>query len=138
MASPQENPYQSPLADLEVVGVLSGQREDVRKVAVYQKGILVCILINICAVLGQFAAPVEIRPLIGIVFLPVGIAGLVFTFLLATKVYGTGMGVLLGILAIIPLLGFFVLMAVDGKATKVLRANGHHVGLLGASLSQFD
>ena len=39
-----ENPYQSPLSDLRPAsGVLSGKQEDVRAVAVYQKGILVCI-----------------------------------------------------------------------------------------------
>jgi hypothetical protein len=66
MASPQENPYQSPLADLETVGVL------------------------------------------------------------------------LGILTLIPLIGLIVLLVINGKATKVLRANGHRVGLLGASLSEFS
>ena len=35
-----ENPYQAPPLEPPVVGVLSGTREDLRSVAVYQKGIL--------------------------------------------------------------------------------------------------
>jgi len=35
-----DNPYQSPKADVEAIGVRSGRREDLRSVAQYQKGIL--------------------------------------------------------------------------------------------------
>jgi hypothetical protein len=57
-----ENPYQSPSADPHVVGVKSGKRADLKSVAQYQKGILVCILIYLIAVIGQFAIPIELRP----------------------------------------------------------------------------
>ena len=46
-----ENPYQSPASIPQAVGVLSGSREDVRNVAMYQKGILVCILIYLLAMI---------------------------------------------------------------------------------------
>jgi hypothetical protein len=134
-----ENPYQSPLADLRpAVGVLSGEHRDVRAVAVYQKGILICILVYLLAIFGQFALPEPLRPLVmGGVFL-VGLAGLVFVFLLSTKVYGIPIGILLGILTIVPCLGLLVLLIINGKATTVLRQNGHRVGLLGAKLSEFE
>jgi uncharacterized membrane protein len=133
-----ENPYQSPMADVQVVGVKSGKHEDVRAVAVYQKGILICILIYLLAVIGQlFAVQPGLRLVLGLVVLAAGLAGLVFVFLLSTKVYSTGVGILLAILTLVPCLGLIVLLIVNGKATNILRQNGHKVGLLGASLSKF-
>jgi hypothetical protein len=131
-----ENPYQAPRSSAEVVGVVSGRREDLRNVAKYQKGILVCILIYLIAVVFQFLIPPEMRLLLGLGVLVVGIAGTVFVFLLATKVYSTGTGVLLGILTLIPCIGLIVLLVINGKATGVLRKNGINVGLLGANVSQ--
>ena len=55
-------------------------------------------------------------------------------FSLATvKVYGTGLGIFLGILCLVPLIGLIVLLAVNGKETRVLKQNGIKVGLLGAT-----
>jgi hypothetical protein len=59
-----ENPYAAPQADTRAVGVLSGQREDLHSVAKYQKGILVCILFYLVAVIFQFALPPEARPIL--------------------------------------------------------------------------
>ena len=133
-----ENPYQAPPLEPPVVGVLSGTREDLRSVAVYQKGIMVCILIYLLSILGQFsgAAIAGDHPL-ALAVLGVGLTGLVFVFLLSTKVYGTGVGILLAILTLVPLLGLIVLLSINGKATAILKQNGHHVGLLGANLSDF-
>lgn len=130
------NPYQSPSTASPVVGVKSGTREDLRSVAKYQKGILVCILTQIILIICQFAIPPDFRPIIGVLSLVVGLAATVSVFLLATKVYSTGVGVLLGILTLIPCIGLIVLLVVNGKATGILRQNGIHVGLLGANLSQ--
>ena len=131
-----ENPYQSPSAEPQVVGVKSGSREDLRSVAKYQKGILVCILIYVIAMIGRFAVPEEARTIIGLGVLGVGLVGTVFVFLLAIKVYNIWVGVLLGILALVPCIGLLVLLVVNGKATSVLKQNGIKVGLLGANLSQ--
>jgi hypothetical protein len=131
-----ENPYQSPGTVSRAVGVLSGKHEDLRSVAYYQKGILVCILIYVSAfILGVFLPP-GARPLVQIGVLGVGLAGTVFVFLLAMKVYGTALGIVLGILTLIPCVGLITLLIVNGKATSVLRANGCQVGLLGADLSK--
>lgn len=131
-----DNPYQSPSVPSQVVGVKSGTREDLRAVASYQKGILVCILVYLVAVICQFVLPPELAPVIGIGVLITGLVGTVFVFLLATKVYGTGVGILLGILTFIPCIGLIILLTVNGKATGILRQNGVRVGLLGANLSQ--
>ncbi|MCX7426604.1 MAG: hypothetical protein NTW96_13395 [Planctomycetia bacterium] len=132
-----ENPYQAPPLEPPVVGVLSGTREDLRSVAVYQKGILVCILVYLIVIIGQFFVPAGLMIVLGLAGLGAGLAGLVFVFLLSTKVYGTGVGILLAILTFVPLLGLVVLLSINGKATATLQLNGHRVGLLGADLSEF-
>jgi hypothetical protein len=131
-----ENPYAAPQAEPEVVGVLSGQREDLRSVARYQKGIMVCILLYLCAIVFQFALPVDTRPILLVAVIIVGIVGAACAVLLAMKVYGTLIGILLGLLIVIPLVGLLVLLLVNGKATRILRQNGIKVGLLGADLSK--
>jgi len=88
------------------------------------------------AVIGQSALPPDIRPILGIGVLVLGLIGTVFVFLLGIKVYNVGLGILLGILTFIPCLGLIVLLIVNGKATSTLKQNGIKVGLLGANLSQ--
>jgi hypothetical protein len=130
-----ENPYEPPPIDAQVVGVRSGNREDLRSVARYQKGILVCILVYFVAVLCQFLIPPELQPLIAIGVLFLGLVATVFVFLLAMKVYSPGVGILLGILTMVPCLGLITLLMVNGKATTILKQNGIRVGLLGANPS---
>jgi len=131
-----DNPFQSPMTEDLAVGVKSGSREDLRGVAKYQKGIIVCILVYLIAMIFQFVLPPELRPILALGVVAIGLTGTVFVFLLAAKVYGTGLGVLLGILTFVPCVGLIVLLTVNGKATAVLRQNGIRVGLMGANLSQ--
>ncbi|HEX5444000.1 MAG TPA: hypothetical protein VFW87_09240 [Pirellulales bacterium] len=130
----EDNPYRAPLADEPAMGVLSGRREDVRSVALYQKGILVCILLYICVIVGQYFVPPQLLLFLRLGVLPIALTGTVFVFLLATKVYGVGLGILLGVLALVPCFGLIILLVVNGRATHVLRQNGYRVGLLGAKL----
>lgn len=133
-----ENPYQSPsLESHQVVGVRSGDLEDVKRVASYQKSILVCILIYFIGVFGAPTVPPEFRPFVAIALFAVIITGTIFVFLLAIKVYSVGVGILLGILALVPCVGLLVLLLINGKATRILKQNGIKVGLLGANMSQF-
>lgn len=134
-----DNPYQSPRAPDQAAGVKSGSREDVKRVARYQKGLIVCILVYFILVLSQIVVPPD-APFVVVLLRAVAalvaiVGGTVFVFLLAMKVYPTGTGVLLGILALIPLLGLFVLLSVNGKATTILRQNGIKVNFLGANLA---
>ena len=131
-----DNPYQSPLTDVQVTGVRSGKRDDLRSVAKYQKGILVCILIYLIAVVCRFVLPAEFQLLLVAAVVVAGLAGTVFVFMLAMKVYSTGVGVLLGILSLVPCVSLIVLLVVNGKATAILKENGIKVGLLGAKLSE--
>ena len=80
-------------------------RSSLWSVAVYQKGILLCILVYILCVIIQFFLPTEIRWLLALVAFPTVLGATVFVFLLSTKVYSPGLGVLLGILTLIPCIG---------------------------------
>jgi predicted Na+-dependent transporter len=68
-----ENPYEPPKMESQIIGVLSGRREDLRIVAKHQKGILVCILIYLIAVVVQFALPADVRPILALGVLLVGL-----------------------------------------------------------------
>ena len=130
-----ENPYQVPQSTSTAIGVLSGTRDDLLSVAKNQKGILVCILIQLVAMVGQFALPPGVRLFLGLAVLIIGLVGAIFVFMLAIKVYGTAVGILLGFLSFIPCIGLIVLLIVNGKATGILKQNGIKVGLMGANIS---
>jgi hypothetical protein len=86
-------------------------------------------------VVCRFALPPDLQILFIIGSVVLSIAGTVFVFMLAMKVYSTGLGIFLGLLTLIPCVGLICLLIVNGKATAVLQANGIHVGLLGADPS---
>ena len=109
--------------------------EDLRAIAKFQKGILLCILTEMLMFGLSAAVGQKFGPLFAIGFLAASIAATVFVFLLAMKIYSTGMGVFLGILTLVPCLGLIVLLIVNGNATGVLKKHGIKVGLLGAKLS---
>ena len=110
-------------------------REVLRGIAKSQKGIIVCILISFCLVPVLFLAPEDVRIVPALALIPLNIAATVFVFLLATKVYSTATGVVLGILTFIPCIGLLVLLAINGKATTILKENGIPVGFLGVNSS---
>jgi hypothetical protein len=141
---PGENPYEAPRAPLgPAVGVRSGRREDLRSIAVYQKGVLTCLLLSIVLVMAaqQVSAQKTASPGVGLALLGLvvanSLAATVFAVLLAIKVYDLGVGLLLGVLSLVPCAGLVVLLIINGRATKTLRANGHRVGLFGANLAEF-
>ncbi|MFO0825520.1 MAG: hypothetical protein U0792_20770 [Gemmataceae bacterium] len=110
---------------------------DLRQVATYQRGVLLCILLYGGLVLAQFGLPPDLRMVLLIPAVPVAIAAAVFVFLMSMKVYNSA-GIALAILTFVPCLGLLILLVVNQKATSVLQEHGYQVGLLGASLSQFD
>ena len=65
------------------------------------------------------------------------LVGMVFVFLLASRVYGGGIGIIFDLLTLLPCFGLLVSLPVNGRATAILGQNGHHVGLLGANLAEF-
>src|SRR3954469_6028321 len=130
-----DNPYRAPDADLaRAVGVRSGLRSDLRDVAVAQKGILVCVLLQIVLTLGQLLVPPEAKLILLAVSLVAGLVGTVFVFMLSIKVYNVALGIVFGLLALFPCVGLIVLLVVNAKVTTILQQNGYTVGLLGADL----
>ncbi len=102
---------------------------------------MICILLQIVSVILVIAIPkndtlAPLSLLISLGSLVVGVFATVFIFMLATKVYSTVVGVLLGVLTLIPCLGLIVLLSVNAKATGILRKNGIKVGLLGANVAE--
>ena len=143
MMSSTDNPYEAPKAELRAKGVRSGTQADVRQVAIAQKAILICILIQMLNIgfqvlvgVGKLPVPPAVLLSASIVSLISIVVSAVFVFVMAIRVYNTGLGILFGAIALIPCIGLIVLLVVNDKATKVLQANGHKVGLLGVHLSQ--
>lgn len=110
-------------------------RSDLRAVAWYQKGIILCILIYVCMFVGQFLLPEDLRLLFLLALIPLGVTATVFVFLLATKVYNPALGAILGILTLVPCIGLIVLLIINTKATTLLKSRDIYVGLLGARMS---
>jgi hypothetical protein len=109
---------------------------DLRVVATRQKGLIFCILAYLLAVAAQFALPEELRLLAALFALAVVVAAVVFVFMMALELYGVGIGIVMGVLTLIPLVGLIVLLIINGKATKLLRRHGIKVGLFGADSRQ--
>lgn len=105
---------------------------DLRAVANRQRAVNLCVLAYILVAVGRLVAPPQIAIYVALVGLAVVLTAVVFVFMLATQIYSTGLGILLGVLTLVPLVGLIVLLVVNGKATRILRAHGIPVGLLGA------
>ena len=112
--------------------------EGIREIARRQRAIIMCILgqLVLYGVLlaGQRAFPPLVILGVAGAMLAVDVVGVVFVFLLATKLYGVGVGILLGILTFAPCAGLIVLLIVNARATAILKQAGLKVGLLGASV----
>ena len=110
----------------------SESQSKIAAVAFNQKAMLLCILANFVAGLLWKFLPPELGLLCLLPMLLVGIASTVFVFMLAAALYGTGLGIFIGILTLPPGVGLITLLVMNQKATKFLRDNGLEVGFLGA------
>ena len=110
-------------------------RSDLRSIAGYQKGIIICILVYFCLIPAQFVIPESARIFLALALIPLGLTATVFVFLLATKVYSPALGAILGVLTLVPCIGLIVLLIINAKATGLLKGRGIDVGLLGARMS---
>jgi hypothetical protein len=112
--------------------------EGIREIAGRQRAIILCIvagiILYVALAAGQTQLPLAVKLLLLMALLACNITATVFVFLLTTKLYGTGVGVLLGVLTLLPCIGLITLLIINGKATAILQQNGIKVGLLGATL----
>ncbi|MDB5297180.1 MAG: hypothetical protein JWO31_3163 [Phycisphaerales bacterium] len=111
-------------------------RADLRTIAQRQRALMFCILGYLALVVARFVLPPSLSILLALAAFAVSITAAVFVFMLALSLYSTGVGVLLGILTLIPLVGLIVLLVINSKATGLLRQHGLKVGLLGADPAQ--
>ena len=112
------------------------QRNDLRDIARRQRAIMLCILAEIVLIICYVVLPDPLKLFARIAIFAAQITAMVFVFMLAIAIYNTGVGIVLGILTLIPLIGLIVLLIVNGKATNILRQHGIKVGLMGADMSQ--
>lgn len=144
------NPYQAPLADTRpVVGVLIGDRADLRRVAIYQKGLIFSIGASVVFYIAfgvlsargnnpAGEARLAMAAVAALGLLLSSLSGMVFVFFLSIKVNGFVWGVIMAVVSLAPCLGLLALLLVNEKGTKVLRANGIKVGFFGARLSDIS
>jgi hypothetical protein len=143
--SPPPFPPPEPLNYAQPVNL----RGDLRTIAVRQKAIMFCILAYFVVAIANIAVmassppppavrivPALLSGLLALLTLGVAITAAVFVFMLALALYDTGVGILLGILTLIPVVGLIVLLIINSKATNALRQHGIKVGLMGARTSQ--
>lgn len=149
------NPYQSPddpptdAPDLRpALGVLSGRRKDLRRVAFAQKGIPVWIAMSSGSVLlilatlpqwGWLTRRQELYFVIGLGVLSLGnLAAIVCSYYIGRLIYGWPKGLGLALLMGYPVLTVVGLVVINRSANKVLRQNGLRVGYFGARLADLD
>ncbi len=141
MSGENENPFQSPQQSEEPTHLRLGEaeRERLRRIAIYQKGVIFSILIYVLAFATRlFFFPMPMHHMLGMLIVGVAsLVGVVFTILLAVELFGPAGGILLGLLVLFPCLGLIVLLVINSQATAELRRHGIRVGLLGADMSQF-
>jgi hypothetical protein len=111
------------------------QPQKLRAIAMRQKVIIFCIIAYLAVVAARFIVPPEVRLFLAVVGLIVSLTAAVFVLMLAIEVHGTGLGIVFGILALIPCVGLIILLIVNQQATSLLQRNGIRVGLLGANIS---
>jgi len=103
--------------------------EPIEKVAYGQKLIIYAILVQFLTV-GLQAAFGDIAGLVGIIAIAMSLVGILH--LASGLGYSISAKIVLVILILVPLVGLITLLVLNSRATKVLRAAGYKVGLLGA------
>lgn len=86
----------------------------------------------------QWLVPASMAALF-IPFAPIvtGIAGIILVYRLSAAL-GSSVPLLYALGAFLPLVGIIIMLHLMGKSTKLLRAHGIRVGLMGARMSDFD
>ena len=129
-------PAQPPLSPPLTLDYSKPVRNDLREIALRQRGIMWCIVGYIAVLVFAIFVPAVPKLILSVALLAVIITTAVLAFMLSLALYSTAFGIVLGMLASIPYGGIFPLLVINSKATRVLRAGGIRVGLMGANLSQ--
>ena len=105
---------------------------DLKKIATAQRGMLICLLINVLCLIGNRAG---IGPVVwGVMILQI-VAALYFVFNLANSLkYSNAVAVICCLLMFVPIGCLLTMGFLNDRATKILKANGIKVGLFGATV----
>jgi predicted RNA-binding Zn-ribbon protein involved in translation (DUF1610 family) len=125
---------------------MGGNKGELKSVASAQRNMLVCVLLFLGCFVGsgviQGMDPKAsdpalglVRVIIGAIYLAATIGLMIYIFMLARKMYNLGIGILLGLLAIVPCVNFLLAFMVNQRVTKYLQEHGYEVGFLGAKVS---
>jgi hypothetical protein len=108
-------------------------RDKLKRIAKYQRWVLVSLLINVLFLVYAFARPDgEIPLVLRFVILGAALFNVFSVFMLAKQFMNVALAVILALLQFIPLVALLVLFFVNQKATTYLQQRGVKVGLLGA------
>jgi hypothetical protein len=130
------NPFQPPTETGTHSVVVSESHRELKRVAVYQKCFLLCTLLFFLLAVGTGMVPSEFEHVFDFLMLSVVLVGAAFVFLLSIKLFGFPLGILFGLASLVPLVGLFVLVGINVKASHVLRENGVKVRLFGGKPSE--
>ena len=131
------------MANLEI-----SDKTRLKRIANNQRQMLICIVLLILfALMGAYDRAAgdgsifnhELYDIPAIGYGVVNFAAFIFVILLASNVYNsTIVGVINGLLCLIPCVGIIVLLIINQRATRSLRGNGIKVGFMGANMNQFS
>ena len=101
-------------------------REGLRIIAIYQKWLLFCLLIYIVAIISFGVLLEENWGKYRLVILVLQLVATALTSWLAMRIFGTGYGLIVGLLTLIPILGLIVMFIISRKVTNILRSHEIH------------
>jgi hypothetical protein len=115
---------------------------NLKSIASSQRKLIIFIFLQVAlcvamVIFRQMNAPQILLLCVDVALTGTMIGGAVYTFMLAVKIHRTAAGVLIGLLSLVPCLALPFMLAINSSTTRLLRDNGHHVGLLGADMSEF-
>jgi hypothetical protein len=125
-----------PIPPAQLNYALPAAPNNLRVIAIRQRAVMYCLLAYIVLIVVYFVVPVPMKIVPALGILAASVTAAVFVFMLALATYNTATGIILGILTLVPLVGMIVLLAINQKATSILRRNGIKVGLMGADPKQ--
>lgn len=144
-----ENPYQAPTAYASRADVREAAEESlgvdhIRRVAIYQKGVLIAVGVYLAQLAfravcwgADWEPPFMVLGAVELITLVAYIGGVVAIGLLAARLYNAFAGVVLALLTFVPCLNLLIILIINHKANDLLDSNGITVGFFGARMSDF-
>lgn len=137
----EANPYAAPSAIDPNQIMLPDEAVRLLGIAKAQRGLMLCILGYLVSLLLLFAVgqmESELIFLPGVLLLASSLGGLVFLIMLAYRLWGVVLAIVVGLCFLIPLVGLLLMFLVSGQASRLLKKAGFKIGLLGADIGQIQ